>query len=146
MIKIKDITTYFAAFLICTGYVYAGGSDLNEKEYITKQEVRISNASPDDWKTFADCANALISKRIVTDETIEWIETSIRIRETVYNRTIKGDYLVLKGAIREGQAEYVRAIELAKLENKSEEISSIQWKIMVSLGIENYNKFQSENQ
>jgi hypothetical protein len=146
MLKLKDITTLLAAFLICTGYVFASGSDLNVEEYIIKQEQRIENAAPDDWKTFADCANALISKRIVTEETLNWIKRSIDIRETVYNRTIKGDYLVLKGSIKEGQAEYVRAIELAKLENRSEEISNIQWKIMISMGVENFNKFQAENQ
>lgn len=146
MLKLKDITTLLAAVLVSTGSLLAGGNDLNIEEYISKQEQRIENAAPDDWKTLADCAGALISKRIVTDETLNWIERSINIRETFYNRTIKGDYLVLKGSVKEGQAEYVRAIELAKLANKTDEISNIQWKIMISMGVDNYNKYQAENQ
>ncbi|MBR9998677.1 MAG: hypothetical protein KFF73_06890 [Cyclobacteriaceae bacterium] len=146
MVKLKDFTAFLTTSLFCITFVYGTGSDLNVGEYISKHKERIENAAPDDWKTYADCANALVSKKIVTDEIIKWIDRSISIRETMYNRTVKGDYLVLKGAIRAGQAEYVRAIELAKQENRNEEISTIQWKIMISMGIENLNKFQAESQ
>ena len=142
---LRNITTLFAAFLMAMISYPGIASDLDAEEMITKQERRAENAAPDDWKTFADCANSLVANRIVTEEAMQWIDRSINIRETVFNRTVKGDYLVLKGKIREAQAEYVRAIELAKLENKPEQIGNIQWKIMISMGIDNYNKFQAEN-
>jgi hypothetical protein len=109
-----------------------------------KHKIRVENAAPDDWMTFAKCAEALVSKRIASDEAGNWIGHSIAVRETAYNRTVKGDYLVLKGKIRDAQAEYVRAIELAKQENQQDEIGKIQWKILISMGIENYNRYHTE--
>lgn len=145
MLKLKILTTLLATCYFGTLDAFSSGNDLNVEECILKIKARIENAAPDDWKTFADCASALVSKRIVTAEAIKWIDRSIEIRETIYNRIVRGDFLVLKGKIREGQAEYVRAIELARQEHRKDEISSIQWKILISMGIENYNKFQAEN-
>jgi hypothetical protein len=145
MLKLKILTTFLAIFAAGELCAFSSGNDLNVEEYISKHKTRIKNAAPDDWKTFADCANALVSKRIASIEAINWIDRSIEVRETVYNRTIKGDFLVLKGRIRDAQAEYVRAIELAKQENRGEEIPKIQWKILVAMGVENYYRFQSEN-
>jgi predicted RNA polymerase sigma factor len=145
MLKLKILTTFLATFSVGILYAYSSGNDLNVEAYISGYKARIEKAAPDDWKTFADCAYALVSKRIASTEAINWINRSIEIRETVYNRTVKGDFLVLKGKIKEGQAEYVRAIELAKEENRNDEIGGIQWKILISMGIENYNKFQAEN-
>lgn len=145
MLKLKILTTFLAICVLGDLCAFSSGNDLNVEEYISKHKARIKNVAPDDWKTFADCANALVSKRIASVEALSWVDRSIDVRETVYNRTIKGDFLVLKGRIREAQAEYVRAIELAKQENRSKEIPKIQWKILVAMGVENYYKFQSEN-
>lgn len=145
MMKIRIITAFLVIFL--TGELYASspGSDPNDEELVVEYKTRVNNAAPDDWMTFAECAEALVSKRIASDEAENWIGRSIAIRETAYNRTIMGDYLVLKGKIREAQAEYVRAIELAKLENRKNEIGKIQWKIMISMGIENFNRYHMAN-
>jgi len=145
MLKLKIFTTFLVTFFGGTFYAFSAGNDLNVEEFISKYKARMENAAPDDWKTFADCAYALVSKQIATSEALNWIDRSIGIRETVYNRTVRGDFLVLKGTIREAQAEYVRAIELARLENRKDEISGIQWKILISMGIENYNKFKVGN-
>jgi predicted RNA polymerase sigma factor len=65
------------------------------------------------------------------------------VKETIFNRTVKGDFLVIKGKIKEAQAEYVRAIELARELNKKDQIPGIQWKILISMGVENYNNFHA---
>lgn len=144
MLKIRILTACLVISL--AGGLYASpGSGPNDEELVMKHKMRVENAAPDDWMTFAECAQALISKRIASDEAGNWIGQSIAIRETAYNRTIKGDYLVLKGKVREGQAEYVRAIELAKQENQQDEIGKIQWKIMISMGVENYNRYHTAN-
>jgi predicted RNA polymerase sigma factor len=145
MLKFGIVTSFLAIFIARAICAPTPATDPNDEEYVLKYKARIETAAPDDWKTFAECANALVSKRIATVEVMNWIDHSIEIRETVFNRTIKGDYLILKGKIREGQAEYVRAIKLARQANRQDEIGEIQWKILISMGIENYNRFQAEN-
>ena len=146
MQHLKTFTPFFTICLLCVSFVFASGSDVDIEEFISKHKARIEKAAPDDWKTFADCANALISRRIAAEEVLQWIDQSIKVKETIYNRTIKGDFLVVKGKIKEAQAEYVRAIELARETNKKDEIPGIQWKILISMGIENYNNFHTGGQ
>lgn len=119
----------------------AEGSDPDEEAFIARQEERIASTSYHDWKTYADCVRALVERRIKTEEALQWIDHSIEIRETIYNLEIKGDYLVLSGQVREGQKHYVRAIELAREEGKAHKVGEIQWKILISMGVDNYNRF-----
>jgi len=146
MLKVKIFTTLLAIFFAGITCVLADGNDLDVEEFISKHKARVEKAGIDDWETFAECANALVTKRIASEEVILWIDKSIEIKETIYNRTVKGDYLVCKGKIKEAQNEYIRAIELARELNKNDEIPGIQWKILISMGVENYNNFHSINQ
>lgn len=132
------------SFFLSIVSVYAEGNEVNEEKFIAQNQHKVERAAENDWKTPAECAEALVSKRIWNKIALEWINKSIDIRETVYNRIVKGDFLVLTGKIKEGQKEYIRAIELAKETGNNSEIGHIQWKMLISMGLENYQNYQTQ--
>ncbi len=144
MLIMKKINLLLVSLLIGISFALAGGDEQKVEELVSKHKAKIEKADSKDWKIYADCANALVERRIISREVYDWICHSIEIKETIYNRVVKGDYYVLKGEIRKAQAEYVKAIELAKKENKHYEIGRIQWKILISMGVENYNNFHAD--
>jgi hypothetical protein len=123
---------------------YADGNDSRTEELIDKHQSRIARAKLNDWKIYADCANELVIMRIANAEILSWINKSIEIKETVFNRTVKGDILVLQGKTTEAQKEYVKAIGLAQNTEQENKIPDLQWKILVAMGIENYNNFHTD--
>lgn len=115
------------------------------EDFVLKHKLKIENARDRDWKTYAECANAFVSKRICNAEILDWINQSISIKETVFNHVVKGDYFVVTGKITEAKNAYIKAIDLAMKNGKNKEISDIQWKILIAMGVENYNEFHSLN-
>jgi hypothetical protein len=124
---------------------FADGNDSNKDDLIDKLETKIEKAKFQDWKLYAECADELIQARIVNEEILSWINKSIEIKETVFNRTLMGDYLVLQNKTKEAKMEYVKAIALARKTGEKDKISGIQWKILVAMGIENYNDWHANN-
>jgi len=144
-LKIRIFTAIIAILFISTGlFAYDGNKDAAE-ESLLKHKTIISKAKDRDWKTYAECANAMVTKRICNTEILNWINKSISIKETVFNHVVKGDYFVVEGKITEAKNEYIRAIELAMKNGKEDEVSDIQWKILIAMGVENYNNFHSLN-
>ena len=133
--------------LLTAQFVFADKPEVADKEVlILKHRERVENAKPKDWKTPAICVNDLVSQRIKLEEALSWINKSIEIKETVFNRTGKGDYHVVMGEINKAQNEYIRAINMAREEGKNDLIPSIQWKVLVAMGVQNYLDFHAENQ
>ena len=143
MKKLRIITTIIVTIFFSLTYAYADGNDSGPDELIDKNQAIIDRAKVNDWRTLAECADALISKRIISDEILNWIDRSIKIKETVYNRTVRGDFLVVQGKTTEAKKEYIKAISLAQKTGERSKIADIQWKILVAMGVENLNDFQA---
>lgn len=137
------ITTIVVSLLLGLNARGADGNNSRVEELIDKHQSKIAKAKLNDWKTYAECANELVSMQIANEEILSWINKSIQIKETVYNRTVKGDFLVLENKLREAKKEYVRAIELARNTSEEKKIPDLQWKILVAMGLENYHDFHA---
>lgn len=143
MSKLRVFTAFIVIALFSTTFVYADGNDTRTEELIDKHQTIIANAKVKDWKTYANCANELVSMQICSAEILSWINKSIEIKETVFNRTVKGDYLVLAGQYINAKKEYIKAISLAQKSGDRSIIPDLQWKILVTMGVENYNNFHA---
>jgi hypothetical protein len=141
MSRIRNITAIIVTMLFSTGVVLGDGNDSKKEELIEKYQSRIDKAKEHDWQTYAECADELLSLRITCEEVCNWIDKSIKIKETVQNRTLKGDLLVLQQKFTEAKKEYIKAITLAQHSDEAHKIADIQWKILVASGIENYHNF-----
>ena len=142
----RNITAIIVTVLFSTVIVFADGNDSKKEELIDKYQSRIDKAKEHDWQTYAECAHELLSLRITCDEVCHWIEKSIQIKETVQNRTLKGDLLVLQGKYVDAKKEYIKAIALAQHSEESHKIADLQWKIMIASGIENYHSFHANQE
>ena len=143
MPKLRVFTTFVVIALFSTSLVLADGNDTRTAELIDKHQTIIDKAKVTDWKTYAECANELVSMRICNEEILSWINKSIDIKETIFNRTVKGDYLVLAGQYVNAKKEYIKAISLAQKSGDRSIIPDLQWKILVTMGVENYNNFHA---
>jgi hypothetical protein len=143
MKTLRIITTLIVTMMLSISMSMADGNDSNTEDLIDKQEAKIEKARSQDWKLYAECADVLIKARISNKDVLSWINKSIEIKETVYNRTLMGDYLVLENKTTEAKKEYIKAISLAQKNGEKEKISGIQWKILVAMGVENYNNFHA---
>lgn len=146
MSRIKNIAAIVVILLFSTASVLADGNDSRKDELIGKYQSRIDKAKEHDWQTYAECADELLSLRITCEEVCNWIEKSIQIKETVKNRTLKGDLMVLQGKYTEAKKEYIKAIALAQHSDEAHLIADLQWKILVASGIENYEDFNAVQQ
>ena len=143
MIKLRVFTTFVVIALFSTSLVFADGNDTRTAELIDKHQTIIEKAKVTDWKTYAECANELVSMRISNEEILSWINKSIEIKETIFNRTVKGDFLLLEGEYINAKKEYIKAISLAQKSGKKKVIPDLQWKILIAMGVENYNNFHA---
>lgn len=143
MLKLRVFTTFVVIALFSTTLVLADGNDTRTAELIDKHQSIIDKAKVKDWKTYAECANELVSLRICNEEILSWINKSIEIKETIFNRTVKGDFLLLEGEYINAKKEYIKAIGLAQKSGKKTVIPDLQWKILIAMGVENYNNFHA---
>ena len=144
MPKFRVFTTFIVIALFSTTSVFADGNDSKAEELIDKHQTKISKAKVKDWKTYAECASELVSLRIGNEEILSWINKSIEIKETVFNRTVKGDFLVLAGDYIDAKKEYIKAISLAQKSGEKNKIPDLQWKILIAMGDENYHNFHAD--
>ena len=143
MSKFRVFATFVVIALFSASFVYADGNESRTEELIDKHQSIIDKAKVKDWKTYADCANDLVSMRICNEEILSWINKSIEIKETIFNRTVKGDFLLLAGEYKNAKKEYVKAISLAQKSGKKNVIPDLQWKILIAMGVENYDNFHA---
>lgn len=143
MSKLRVFTTFVVIAFFSTSLVLADGNKSRTEELIDKHQSIIDNAKIEDWKTYAECANELVSMRIYDEEILSWINKSIEIKETIFNRTVKGDFLLLAGEYINAKKEYIKAISLAQKSGKKNVIPDLQWKILIAMGVENYDNFHA---
>ena len=143
MSKLRVFTTFIVITLCSASLVFADGNDSKTEELIDKHQTKIAKANTKDWKTYAECANELVALSISNEEILSWINKSIQIKETVFNRTVKGDFLVLAGQYVDAKKEYIKAISIAQQSGKKNIIPDLQWKILITMGLENYHNFHA---
>lgn len=143
MSKLRVFTTFIVITLFSATFAIADGNDTRTEELIDKHQALIEKAKVKDWKTYADCARELVSMKICNEEILSWINKSIEIKETVFNRTVKGDFHLLSGEYVNAKKEYVKAISLAQKSGEKSKIPDLQWKILITMGVENYNDFHA---
>jgi hypothetical protein len=112
----------------------------SEERMLLRAKRKVDNAKAGDWKTLADCANDLIKKGISSEDELEWINRSIALNENIYNISLLGDYFILKREYKRAIENYLKAIQLARIENNTEAIPTLQWKVLITLGTQNYYK------
>jgi hypothetical protein len=146
MKKILNIIPVLTLTFLAFQFTYAEDLTCEEEEIlITKLTKTVGKANPKDWKTPAHCASDIINLRIKSAVALEWINKSIEIKETVYNRVVKGDYYIVNEEPQKALDEYIRAINLAREKEKKELIPDIQWKVLVAMGVQNYLDFHANN-
>lgn len=85
---------------------------------IEKARAVISAAKPDDWQTPLQAANFAYQNKLNTAETKQWLDQSIKVKETFGNVSLKARVLADEGKNAEAAAAGERAIQLGK-ENKA---------------------------
>ncbi|HLF35245.1 MAG TPA: hypothetical protein VI583_13465 [Cyclobacteriaceae bacterium] len=130
---------YFTVLWFTSPALAEGRIDRNSDESILiRMKNRAENAREGDWKILADCAEKLISRGIANDEILSWIEKSICVEENYYNLSLLGDYFHLKQDYSLAKQFYVKALLMAQKVNNPDAMRRLQWKILISMGTENY--------
>jgi hypothetical protein len=81
---------------------------------IEKARAAIIAAKPDDWQTRLSAANFAFQNKISPDEAMQWLDQSIKIKETFNNVGLKARVLADEGKNAEAVTTGERAIQLGK--------------------------------
>ena len=83
---------------------------------LAKLKTTVANAKPDDWRTRVDAGNYLINNQNPADDAVgmEWIEQSIKVKETFRNLSAKANALYKLGKKEEAFAVADQAIQRGK--------------------------------
>ena len=81
---------------------------------IEKARAAIASAKPDDWQTRVQAANFAFQNKLNTDEAMQWLDQSIKIKETFGNVGLKARVLAEQGRTAEAVAAGEKAIQLGK--------------------------------
>lgn len=79
-----------------------------------KARAAVAAAKPDDFGIRASAANYALQNKINTEEAMQWLEQSIKIRETFGNLSIKARVLAEQGKTAEAIATGEKAIAVGK--------------------------------
>jgi hypothetical protein len=89
---------------------------------VEKARAIIAAAGPDDWQSRMQAANFAIQNKLNTDEAMQWLDQSIKIKETFNNMGLRARVLAEQGKTAEAVAAGERAVQLGK-EAKADPIS-----------------------
>jgi hypothetical protein len=136
----KRILVPFLVILLAIGPVWAGGKEIKDtnETHLTKAREKASRVKEGDWKSLAECAKMLLDKKICNEEVLIWLKKSISIHPGSFNMTLLGDYYYQARLFREAHETYIEAIRLAQEEHQDQVIHTIQVKMLISLGTQNY--------
>ena len=130
---------YYLVFLVAVPSLAEGLADnKSDESFIVRMKNKAENAREGDWKTLADCANKLIMRGIGSGEALSWLEKSICMQENSYNLSLMGDYFHLKQDFYLAKQFYLKAMQMVRFETNPEAMRKLQWKILISMGTENY--------
>jgi hypothetical protein len=81
---------------------------------IAKARAAIAASKPDDWQSRMQAANFAFQNKLNTEEAMQWLDQSIKIKETFNNIGLKARVLAEQGKSAEAVALGERAIQLGK--------------------------------
>jgi len=81
---------------------------------VEKARATVAAAKPDDWQIRAQAANFALQNKLATEEAMQWLDQSIKIRETFNNVGLKARTLAEQGKTAEAVAAGEKAIQLGK--------------------------------
>jgi hypothetical protein len=83
---------------------------------MAKLKSTVSNAKPDDWRTRMQAANYLLSNKDTADDALamEWLDQSIKVKETFQNLSSKANALYKAGKKEEAVALGEQAVQRGK--------------------------------
>jgi len=84
---------------------------------IEKARASLAAAKPDDWQIRAQAANFALQNKVNTEEAMQWLDQSIKIKETFNNMGLKARTLAEQGKTAEAVAAGEKAIQLGKAAN-----------------------------
>ncbi len=79
-----------------------------------KARAALAAAKPDDWQSRAQAANFAFQNKLNTEEAMQWLDQSIKIKENFNNVGLKARMLAEQGKTAEAVAAGERAIQLGK--------------------------------
>ncbi len=82
-----------------------------------KARVAIAAAKPDDWQTRMQAANFAFQNKLNMDEAMQWLDQSIKIKETFNNVGLRARVLAGQNKFAEAVAAGEKAIQLGKAAN-----------------------------
>src|SRR5438270_866037 len=81
---------------------------------VEKLRAAVAAAKPDDWRTPLQAASYAFANNVATDEAMQWLEKSIKVKETYANIYAKARALAGQGKTADAVALGEKAIQLAK--------------------------------
>jgi hypothetical protein len=84
---------------------------------LEKARASLAAAKPDDWQIRAQAANFALQNKLNTEEAMQWLDQSLKIRETFSNVGLKARTLAEQGKTAEAIAAGEKAIQLGKAAN-----------------------------
>jgi len=84
---------------------------------LEKARASLASAKPDDWQIRAQAANFALQNKLNTEEAMQWLDQSIKIKETFNNVGLKARTLAEQGKTAEAIAAGEKAIQLGKAAN-----------------------------
>ncbi|MGH9905361.1 MAG: DUF2911 domain-containing protein [Pyrinomonadaceae bacterium] len=84
---------------------------------LEKARAAIAAAKPDDFQTRAQAASFALQNKINTEEAMQWLEQSIKIRETLGNLGLKARTLAEQGKTAEAVTVGEKAVQVGKAAN-----------------------------
>ncbi|HKY27933.1 MAG TPA: DUF2911 domain-containing protein [Pyrinomonadaceae bacterium] len=79
-----------------------------------KARAAIAAAKPDDWSIRSQAANYALQNKLNTEEAMQWLEQSIKIKETFGNLSLKARTLAEQGKTAEAVATAEKAVQVGK--------------------------------
>jgi Protein of unknown function (DUF2911) len=84
---------------------------------LEKARASLAAAKPDDWQMRVQAANFALQNKLSTDEAMQWLDQSIKIKENFSNLGLKARVLAEQGKTAEAVAAGEKAIQLGKAAN-----------------------------
>ena len=81
---------------------------------IEKARAAVASAKPDDWRTPLQAANYAFNNNVASDEATQWLDKSIKAKETFANVYTKARMLAGQGKTADAVALGEKALQLAK--------------------------------
>lgn len=143
----RTTTLTILILMFAFNIVFAGSKrdNTSNEAIFMKVKAKAESVKSDDWKSLAKCAKTLLDNKIKREEALSWINESIEINRNYYNLTLLGDYYRMHLEINKAYESYVQALLSAKKAGKERLVPGIQWKILLTMGTENYLNYKKKS-